>query len=675
MNVGSARGSSACTSLLLVALLSGGSAAAQPFVEVASTVGLSMRQHTLPIVDSTLTIYRETYFYSGGVAVGDYDADGDPDIFLTGFGTRDALYQNQGGVFVDVAPEVGLDFAGRSNGAYFVDVDRDGDLDLVVTTVAEGAHRLYINRPDGDGRPSFVDEAVQRGIALSDGTPLSGFGVAEGDYDRDGYPDLFVTEWLWEYDHCLRQHSRLLRNRGAEAPGYFEDVTRSAGVWMLDRERRYPAAFGAAFSDLDDDGLLDLLVVSDFRTSRLFWNRGDGTFEDGTARAGVATAESDMGSTLGDYDGDGDLDWFVSAIYHPNEPGTGNRLFRYDGGRVFTDVTSAEGVVDGGWGWGAAFADFDSDGDLDLVMGSDATDGSRYFRREETGFERVDTQVGLGVRSPGRGLALLDYDGDGDDDFVLTNNGAYPFLYRNDAPPAPYLRVRPTYDDGAPAVGADVRVTAGGRTQRRQIGTNTHYLGQSEPVAHFGLGSDVATVDVSVRFPSGALVQRTNVAPGQTLTVVEMLTAPPTPLPVAPLVDCDADGEADECGPDCDGNGRADSCDMLAAPEADCDASGALDVCELSLGLADDCDGNGRPDACDLATGDCNHDGLLDACTTPVTTCGGGPVVTPPPPPDPQRPPPGCSTGSPAPLLGGGSLWTATLLGLRRARRRRRPRP
>ncbi len=365
-----------------MALLSGRSATAQPFVEVAATVGLTMRQHTLPIVDSNLTIYRETYFYSGGAAVGDYDTDGDPDIFLTGFGTRDALYENQGGVFVDVAAQVGLDSMGRSNGAYFVDVDRDGDLDLVVTTVADGAHRLYINRPDSGGEPRFVDEAALRGLALSDGTPLSGFGVAEGDYDRDGYPDLFVTEWLWEYDHCLRQHSRLLRNRGAEAPGFFEDVTRSAGVWMLNRVKRYPAAFAAAFSDLDDDGLLDLLVVSDFRTSRLFWNRGNGTFEDGTESAGVGTAESDMGSTLGDYDGDGDLDWFVSAIYHPNEPGTGNRLFRYDGGRVFTDVTSAEGVEDGGWGWGAAFADFDSDGDLDLVMASDATDGSRYFRRE-----------------------------------------------------------------------------------------------------------------------------------------------------------------------------------------------------------------------------------------------------------------------------------------------------
>jgi hypothetical protein len=675
VNVGGARGSAACTSLLLVALLSGRSAAAQPFVEVASTVGLTMRQHTLPIVDSNLSIYRETYFYSGGVAVGDYDADGDPDIFLTGFGTRDALYQNQGGVFVDVAAQVGLDSMGRSNGAHFVDVDRDGDLDLVVTTVADGAHRLYINRPDSQGDPSFVDEAAARGLSLSDGTPLSGFGVAEGDYDRDGYPDLFVTEWLWEYDHCVRQHSRLLRNRGAEAPGYFEDVTRSAGVWMLDRLKRYPAAFAAAFSDLDDDGLLDLIVVSDFRTSRLFWNRGDGTFEDGTETARVGTAESDMGSTLGDYDGDGDLDWFVSAIYHPNEPGTGNRLFRYDGGRVFTDVTSAEGVLDGGWGWGAAFADFDSDGDLDLVMGSDATDGSRFFRREETGFERVDAQVGLGVRSPGRGLALLDYDGDGDDDFLLTNNGAYPFLYRNDAPAAPYLRVRPTHGDGTPVVGADVWVSGGGRTQRRQIGTNTHYLAQSEPVAHFGVGPDAATVDVSVRFPSGALVQRTNVTPGQTLTVVEPLTTPPASLPVAPLVDCDDDGEADECGPDCDGNGRADSCDILAAPEADCDGSGVLDVCEVSLGLADDCDANGRPDRCDLATGDCNGDGLLDACTTPVTTCQVGGAVTQPTPTEPQRPPTGCSVGGRAPLGSGGPLFVSALTALCLARRRRKPRP
>lgn len=668
-------GAAACTWLLLGALSTGGSVRAQPFVEVAESIGVVMRQHHLPIVDSTLTIYRETYFYSGAVAVGDYDADGDPDLFLTGFGEADALFRNDGGTFVNVASLVGLASEGRSNGARFVDVDRDGDLDLVVTTVAEGAHRLYINRPGSDGMPTFTDEAPLRGLALNDGTPLSGFGIAEGDYDADGYPDLFVTEWLWEYAHCLRQHSRLLRNRGAEAPGYFEDVTHDAGVWMLDRTRAYPAAFGAVFSDMDDDGLLDLLVVSDFRTSRLFWNRGDGTFEDGTAAASVGTSDSEMGSTLGDYDGDGDLDWFVSAIYHSGEPGTGNRLYRNDGMRRFTEVAEAENVLDGGWGWGSAFADFDADGDLDLVVASDAPDGSRYFRREAGTFVRTESTVGLGARSPGRGVALVDFDLDGDDDIVMVNNGGRPFVYRNDAPPAASLRVRALRAEGTPATGADVFVTRGALSLRAQIGTRTHYLAQSEAVAHFGLGSDSGAVDVRVRFPSGATVLQRAVLPGQTLTVTEPATDV-VPLPSAPDADCDGDGEVDECGADCDGNGVADSCDIARVPALDCDASGVLDACEIELGLAADCNANGRPDMCELDTEDCDGDGLIDACTVPSTECRVGiPVFQPARPSDPPTTA-GCRA---APRAGGGalpamSLWLLTAALLRARGRRARHR-
>ena len=164
---------------------------------------------------------------------------------------------------------------------------------------------------------------------------------------------------------------RLLRNLGAERPGHFEDVTESAGVGMdqvvsqtQNELTEGTFAFGSTFVDLDDDGWPDLAVASDFGTSRLFWNNGDGTFSDGTLDARVGTAQNAMGTTFGDYDADGDLDWFVTSVFsfRTGSPGSGeqglrdgNRLFRNDGDRRFSDMTDAAGVRNGSWGWGAAF--------------------------------------------------------------------------------------------------------------------------------------------------------------------------------------------------------------------------------------------------------------------------------------------------------------------------------
>ncbi len=229
---------------------------------------------------------------------------------------------------------------------------------------------MYIN----NGLGGFTEQAVTRGAAIQSGKSHWGWSPVFGDYDGDGFVDLYVSEWGGSAE---LSHSRLLRNRGAEAPGFFSDVTETAGVKLTREGSNVTYTFAPRFADFDRDGHLDLSIAADFGTSVLFWNNGNGTFTNGTSAAGVGTDENGMGSAIADYDGDGLLDWFVTSIYDANESCesqpcnwgyTGNRLYRNEGERQFSDQTTAVGVQDGQWGWGANMFDYDNDGDLDIIM-------------------------------------------------------------------------------------------------------------------------------------------------------------------------------------------------------------------------------------------------------------------------------------------------------------------
>lgn len=526
------------------------------FTDVTALAGLAT-PHAKPascIFEEMRTC--ESDHMTGGAAVGDVDGDGWQDLLVTMLEGSNRLYRNAGdGTFTDISAASGLAaFEMHSNGAAFVDIENDGDLDLYVTSIGaaddpvSGRYHLFVN----DGTGVFTEDAVARGLDLTDGRVHVGQSVAVGDYDRDGYADLHVGEWLPRPG--IRPHTRLFRNRGAARPGHFEDVTVSSGVLTF-TERCWNGevvcssyAWASAFSDLDDDGWPDLVVVSDFGRTRLFWNRGDGTFELGLITSSIGGDENGMGSTIADYDDDGDLDWFVSSIFDPDftcvlAPCTwgssGNRLYRNAGGRVIEDKTDLGGVREGGWGWGSAFFDYDNDGDLDLVStnGVDfpsSTYDAAYHEDRTRFWENVGggrlreraLDVGIGDTDLGKGLVVFDYDRDGDVDVFIVNNGQLPRLYRNDGgSDSSFLRVRAVGTRStSESLGARVwvRVTADGPRRMREIGSVSHFLGQSERIAHFGLGRGVTRVaEVEVRWPSGMTTRLEDVEANQTLELVE----------------------------------------------------------------------------------------------------------------------------------------------------------
>ena len=512
------------------------------FTDVTSAAGLSYHQHLVQGATSCVFLDCEPDRMTGAAAVGDVDGDVDLDVYVTRLDAPGILFVNRGdGTFRNGTKRAHLDSALiQGNGVAFGDIDNDGDLDLLVTTLAGGfdgfneRNHLFTNRGDG----VFTEEAMTRGAA-GRAAPRKIYSATFGDYDRDGWLDLHTTEWA----PGQRSNSRLLHNRGAAAPGFFEDVTETAGV-RLDGVH----GFASAISDLDGDGWPDLAVAADFGTSQLFWGNGDGTFTNGTRAAGVGTDENGMGSTFGDYDGDGDFDWFVTSIYDPartcetqrcNWGTTGNRLYRNDGGRVFSDATDAAGVRNGYWGWGTAFFDYDNDGDLDLVMTNGVRfpstsidqpyigDPMRLWRNDGGGtMSEVSAGSGIDDTRSGKGLVVFDYDDDGDLDIFVVNNGGYPRLYRNNVGSnLSWLRVDAVgSSSNADGIGTRVIVQeeASGPKQIRQIGSVTHFLGQSESIAHFGFGDGSAPIaSVEVHWPSGKTQLLTNVARNTTLVVHE----------------------------------------------------------------------------------------------------------------------------------------------------------
>ena len=440
-----------------------------------------------------------------GVAVGDYDNDGWPDIYVSNYGKNRLYHNNHDGTFTDVAEKAGVAVGGWSAGATWGDYDRDGLLDLFVP----GYVKFDPTHLPGSGRGLLPAGACQfRGIQVMCGPR--------------GLPG--------ERDH-------LFHNNG---DGTFSDVSEKAGV--SDKPGFYGLA--SVFIDVDDDGWVDLLVVNDSTPNYLFRNRRDGTFEDvsylsGFALSGDGREQASMGIAVGDFNRDGKVDFYVTAFSDDY-----NTLYINDGDGNFTDKTYAAGLGDPTipfLGWGAVALDFDNDGLTDLFVanghvypGVDQQDwGTTWLQRPQL-FRNLDgkkfaevppaTGSGLAELLAGRGAAVGDLFNDGHLDVVINNMDSGPALMRNVVKNENHwitFRLIGGPQSPRDAIGAKVFVTTSAIRQRADVFSGGSYGSSSDERVHFGLGQNDKIDKVEIHWPSGLKQEVTVALVDRILTVVE----------------------------------------------------------------------------------------------------------------------------------------------------------
>ncbi len=492
--------------------------------------------------------------FGSGVVIFDYDGDGDNDVLFVDSGAlpgydgepgRTVLFRNDLAAtgephFVDVTAEAGVALKAYGMGAVAGDVDGDGDLDLYLT--AYGPNVLLRNEGDG----TFRDVTAEAGV----GDPLWSSSAAFADVDGDGDLDLYVANYvlfdLAVHPLCGETESGLAsychpaifpglpdhfyRNRG---DGRFEEATAAAGFPSDDGK-----GLGVIFGDVDADGLDDLYVANDTTPNFLYRNRGNGTFEDisflsGTALNADGKAEAGMGVDFQDLDQD-ELPELVVTNFDLET----NGLYGNLGGGLFFDRRFVARIAEPSLyrvGFGVAFADLDRDGDADLVIanghiisnieqfpdkkGNTYRQPNQVLENDGEGHFREDKQAGLDAVRSSRGLAVGDLDGDGDQDLVISNSDEPAEVYENVSPdPGGGFAVSLAQASGNRfAIGALVRLAAGGRRQAQEVRTASSYLSQNELARRFGLGGAARVDSLEVRWPDGFRSRLLGLGPGLTV--------------------------------------------------------------------------------------------------------------------------------------------------------------
>lgn len=471
------------------------------FVDITSQAGIDY-SHSMPNGDGILEM-------SGGVASADFDNDGWVDLYAVGGdGQPNLLLKNMAdGTFSDVAEFSEVNQLFRGSGPAFGDLNGDGRLDLFVGSVGGSAAKLFLSRAND----KFLDITQSSGLIL----PGNNFGATWGDYDKDDDLDLVITHWSSvSQDH----YPYFWRNNGDNT---FTDVSNEVGITaVMQQFGSRDKSFTPNFADINNDGWQDLLFVSDNHRTRIFINNQDGTFSDTTDRD-IISDNAGMGSAIGDYDNDGDIDWFVSAITfkdgvkHFGSLTPGNRLYQNQGDGTFIDKTDEAGVRDGYWGWAACFADFNNDTNLDIfhvngMKGENIDlrfldDPSRLFMSNGDGtFSESSFEAGIEDFGMGRGQVCFDYDKDGDVDLYIANYNQPPKLYCNSGTNNNFVNIKlKEKSTNTQALGARIYVTSNGIEQMRELRASNNYVSQNPVEAHFGLGQATNLTQVKVVWPDG----------------------------------------------------------------------------------------------------------------------------------------------------------------------------
>lgn len=540
---------------------------AKPFTDITDQAGVRFR-HEKVVLDKKLDRIMPWMASIGAAAAAcDFDKDGWIDLYVTTSklgGLNKLFHNNRNGTFTEIGEKAGMAKANEGGScidAVWGDYDNDGWPDLYI--VRWGANLLYHNNGNG----TFTDVTAKAGV----GDKGNGSCAVWLDYNDDGFLDLYVGNYFRPVDlfnlkdtRTMHEDFETARDGGANVlyrnngNGTFADVSKEANVddtgWTLD----------VGTADYDNDGDQDLFVANDFGQDRVFRLNADGTFSNVTDESIGWDTYKGMNIEFGDFNNDGWLDLYVCNIWTKEYVKEGNRLHRNMGDGTFKDISFEAGVFDAGWAWAGRFWDYDNDGDLDLmvangyisanpkdeyftklattvtkpgfdpadamnwpVMGDSTFSGyepKRVFRNEgnET-FTEVAAELGLADKRDGRGLAIADFDNDGDLDVYLSNQGQDGVFYRNDMRNANnWLEVDLTGTHcNRDAIGTRIIVVCGDKKYLREVNGGNGDHSQVPFRQHFGLGQAKAIDRLEIRWPTGWVEKHENLRPNQILKFVE----------------------------------------------------------------------------------------------------------------------------------------------------------
>ena len=515
------------------------------FSSQAQTLFTDVTGATLGSVPHTESPVSDVKIGTGAVWF-DYDRDGDLDLYMTNRVGANRLWRNDGGGhFVEVAAQLGVaDAAHDGSGVSAADYDNDGDLDLYLANSTEDV--LFKNQLTETGTATFVDATATAFPGIR--TPQRGASASWGDYDRDGFLDLYVTNHQPIDDTGMGAQDRLFHNNGN---GTFTDVSNlllggdSGGGYDINLGGW---GFIGFWTDYDQDGDMDIFLVNDCPFgpvgTKVFRNDGGNNplawnFTEVSANIGAADCRNGMGIAVGDYDRDGWFDYFYTNIGIP--------LLLHNVGGTFSDVTASAGLDDRSVPesgkrrvtWGTLFFDYDLDGweDLCVAAGTLTANSSNdpqpnlLYHNNGNGASFTDVSAASGINDSGRGRTVVmgDYDNDGDPDLFLVNYGEKGILYRNDVANTTGRRwlILQLQGAGPPlsnrdGIGARIKLTLPDGTVRHwETRSGTSLGGGSDTAAYFGLNNNTSVSKVEITWPSGTLQTLNGVAANQRLTVVE----------------------------------------------------------------------------------------------------------------------------------------------------------